>query len=69
MYTVENYRTKADLKRAVANGDRVLTYQPGGIFAAQTDGVAYIEGPHYPAAHTWYAQVMLKDRCIIKVMK
>jgi hypothetical protein len=68
MYTVTNYKTKKALKEAVANGEVVETYQPGGMFPATTEGVAFLEGPHYPAPHTWYAKVQLKNGLVVKVM-
>lgn len=67
MYTRTNYQTKAALKRAVAAGERVEAYQPGGIFPPQRDGRAVIEGPHYPQPHRWYAEVELVDGVIVKV--
>ena len=67
MYTVKNYRTKRALKDAVAAGVAVDTFQPGGIFPATTDGTAYLEGPHYPEPHRWYAQAVLRGGLVIKV--
>ena len=67
MYTVKNYRTKKALREAVAGGEQVDTYQPGGFFPAQRDGTVYLEGPHYPQAHTWYAQAVVKDGIIQSV--
>ena len=64
MYAVRNFKTKKDMKRAVQNGELVLTYQPGP-FAGPTNGPAAIEGPHYPQPHRWYAQVELKDGLIV----
>jgi hypothetical protein len=67
MYTHTNYKTKKALKADVAAGKRVTTFQPGGLFPAQTDGVAAIEGPHYPEPHRWYASVVLKDGVVVSV--
>ena len=69
MYTVQNYRSKTAMKAAVAAGERVTTYQPGGLFPPVTDGPASLEGPHYPAPHTWYAQVILADGVVVKVQR
>lgn len=66
MYTVTNFKSKAALKRAIAAGDQVTTYQPGGFFPAETEGIIYLEGPHYPEPHRWYAQAQVKDGIIIK---
>jgi hypothetical protein len=38
------------------------------MFPATTEGVAFLEGPHYPAPHTWYAKVQLKNGLVVKVM-
>jgi len=66
MYTVTNYRTKKALKADVAAGVRVDVWQPGP-FPAKTDGAVSLEGPHYPAAHTWYANATIADGVIVKV--
>lgn len=66
MYTRENFKTKKALKTAVANGEEVRLFAPG-MGQPKSDGVEYIEGPHYPAAHTWYAQVTMRDGKVIKV--
>ncbi len=65
MYTVTNYPSKAALKRAVANGDTVDTYQTGP-FPGKTEGTISLEGPHYPKAHTWYATAVVKDGIIVR---
>tara|TARA_R110000751_G_C13760474_1_gene479200 strand:+ start:1330 stop:1542 length:213 start_codon:yes stop_codon:yes gene_type:complete len=66
MYTVTNFKSKAALKRAIAAGEEVETYQPGGLFPAETEGKIYLEGPHYPEPHRWYASAQVKDGIIIK---
>ena len=46
----------------------IRAYQPGlGPDLSNYTGKVYIEGPHYPAAHTWYAECEMKDGVIIKV--
>lgn len=67
MYTDVNFTTKKALKEAVASGKQVTVYQPGGIFPSQTDGRVYLEGPHYPEPHRWYASADIKDGVILKV--
>lgn len=64
MYTIENFRSKAELKRAVAAGKRVETFQPGP-FPAKTSGTVALEGPHYPEAHKWYASAVIQDGVIV----
>ena len=68
MYTTEDFKTKKALKDAVKAGTKVTIYQPGGFFNSSVDnGEAFLEGPHYPKPHTWYAKVTMKDGRVIKV--
>ena len=67
MYTVTNFPTKKALREAVKAGRKVEVFQPGGLFPATRDGVAAVEGPHYPQPHSWYASVELRDGIIVKV--
>ena len=69
-YTTRNFRSKADLKRALAAGDKIAVYQPNAIVAsAETprNGTVYLEGPHSPKPHTWYAVATLEDGYIVRV--
>lgn len=68
MYTHTNFKTKKALKEAVAAGETVTYFQPGPFGGNETkEGTIYLEGPHYPAAHTWYAQALVKDGKIVRV--
>lgn len=68
MYTHENFKTKKALKEAVASGKQVTYYQPGPFGGNETkEGEIFLEGPHYPAPHTWYAQAWVKEGIIVKV--
>lgn len=70
MYTTINFRSKRALKEAVARGDKVTYFQPNSdIFniVPPRDGKIYLEGPHYPEAHRWYAQAIVKDGVIVSV--
>ena len=68
MYTVKNYKTKKALKEDVANGVRVGYFQPGPFGGNEpTDGMIFVEGPHYPEPHRFYAQCEVKDGRIVKV--
>lgn len=82
-YTVINFKTKKALKEAVkdwidvpdehkqvlmSSNKPVRCFQPGlGPDLSNFTGTVYLEGPHYPKAHTWYAQAELKDGIVIKV--
>lgn len=68
MYTSENFKTKKALKEAIANGERISVFQPGPFGEKlPISGKVYLEGPHYPAPHTWYAEGELKDGFLVKV--
>jgi len=68
MYTSTNFKTKKALKDAIAEGKKVTVYQPGPFGGNEpSDGNITLEGPHYPQAHTWYAQATLKEGVIVKV--
>jgi hypothetical protein len=67
MYVNPNFKTKKAFKEAVANGDVVTVFSPG-LFPAPKDGTAYIEGPHYPEPHRWYAKVTVSDGKVVKVV-
>jgi len=67
MYTHTNYKYKKQLKEDFKAGKRITTFQPGGIFDAKRDGRVCLEGPHYPKAHTWYADVEIKDGEVVKI--
>ena len=67
MYAVTNFKSKKALKDAVKSGVQVEVFQPGGFFAGKTDGVVGLEGPHYPQAHTWYAEATIANSIILKV--
>lgn len=66
MYTKKNFKTKKELKEAVAREEKVYIIAPG-LGIPKDNGTEYLEGPHYPAPHTWYAQVEMKDGVVIKV--
>jgi hypothetical protein len=66
MYVNPNYPTKKALREAVKAGVPVEVYSPGP-FPANRDGREFVEGPHYPKAHTWYAEVQVKDGLVVSV--
>ena len=68
MYVDPNFKTKKALREAIEQGDAVQVFSPGP-FPAKENGIEYVEGPHFPAPHTWYAQVEVKDGRVVKVKK
>lgn len=69
MYVLPNYKTKRQLREAVAAGHHVTAYQPNLLpgVAEQRDGWVSVEGPHYPEPHRWYARVLLEGGKVVKV--
>lgn len=65
-YVSPNFKSKKALKEAVANGEYVSVFSPGP-FPAKSNGTEFIEGPHYPEPHRWYAQVTVEDGKVVKV--
>ena len=67
-YAVKNFKTKKELKEAVKGQEEVRCYQPGlGPDLTNHTGTAFLEGPHYPKPHKWYAQVEMKDGVVVRV--
>ena len=67
MYCSINFQTKKELRDAVAAGEKVMVFQPGGLFEAPTNGRVSLEGPHYPKPHRWYASATLRDGIVVEV--
>lgn len=66
MYTVKDYRTKKALREDFMAGARIECFQPGPFPGTET-GSCCIEGPHYPAPHSWYASAVLENRVIVRL--
>jgi hypothetical protein len=48
----------------------VTVYQPNSDLIGSVppeNGLVFLEGPHYPKPHTWYAQATLKDGIVVRV--
>lgn len=69
MYTTENFKTKKALREAIKEGARVTFFQPGpwGHPGDVENGSITLEGPHYPAPHSWYAQATVENGLVVKV--
>ena len=67
MYAEINFKTKKELKEAVENGKKVGVYAQG-LGTPKDNGLEFLEGPHYPEPHKWYAKVEMKDGIIVKVI-
>lgn len=66
MYSAKNFRTKKELIAAVNAGEKIGIFAPG-LGTPKDNGKEYIEGPHFLAPHTWYAEATMKDGIIIQV--
>ena len=69
-YVKPNFPSKKSFIQAVKDGMSVVIFQPNSDLTGTqipSDGTISIEGPHYPAPHTWYASVTLKDGQIVKI--
>jgi len=66
MYTTKNFKTKKQLKEAVAAGQIVTIYAPA-IGSPKTDGWETVEGPHYPEPHRWAGKVFMVGGNVTKV--
>ena len=67
-YTRQDFKTKKALKEAVASGQQIRCFQPGlGPDLTNFTGTVYLEGPHYPKPHTWYATATLVNGIITRV--
>jgi hypothetical protein len=69
MYVSPNFKTKKALKEALVVGKAVEVYQPNNFFNTQipANGPVYLEGPHYPQPHKWYAEGTMKDGKLISI--
>jgi hypothetical protein len=68
MYVSPNFKTKKALKEAVKNGEEITVFAPG-LGTPKVNGPETVEGPHYPAPHSWYARVEMKDGRVVKVIQ
>ncbi len=66
MYTEYNFKSKKEFKETVKAGRCVRLYAPG-LGQPKENGVEYVEGPHYPQPHTWYAEALVIDGIVVKV--
>lgn len=66
MYVVGNPKTKKQLKDWVKEGKEVTLFS-AGVGSPQENGTEYVEGPQYPAMHSWYAKVQMSNGRVVKV--
>lgn len=66
MYVSPNFKTKSALKKAVNNEEIVRVFSPG-LGTAPDSGKTWVEGPHFPEPHRWYAEVVVAYGRVIRV--
>lgn len=66
MYANVNFASKKAFKDAVAAGQQITLFAPG-LGKPVHNGTEYVEGPHYPQPHKWYAQVTVVNGVVTKV--
>lgn len=67
-YTLVNYKTKKQLREAVASGQPVRCFNPGlGPSLDRFSGTVHLEGPWGPEPHTWYGQATPENGVVTKV--
>ncbi len=59
-YADTNFKTSKALKQAIQAGEKVTVHQ-SGLGDVPTNGTVFLEGPHFPEPHKWYAQATMKD--------
>jgi hypothetical protein len=68
MYTTYNFKSKKELKDALARGVRIGVFQPGPFGSDDPiNGTVALEGPHYPAPHRWYASAVVENSVVVKI--
>jgi hypothetical protein len=65
-YVSPNFKTKKELVEAVKAGRPIDVFEPG-LGTVPLDGKVYLEGPHYPKPHKWYATGIMAAGKLVKV--
>lgn len=65
-YVLPNFKAKKALQIALTAGETVEVFNPG-LGNVPKNGTVYLEGPHYPAPHTWYGTGKMIDGELVSV--
>ena len=65
-YVRPNFIHKKALKQALKDGRHVEVFQPF-LGTVPRNGKVYLEGPHAPEPHRWYAQGTMRDGKLISI--
>ena len=66
-YTVQNFKSKAAIKRALADKVEIGVFQLGPWGDVPKDGPVSLEGPHYPQPHSWWGTGTMKDGLLVSI--
>ena len=72
-YVYPNFKSKKALKEAIAKGEKV-TFRGQSMmdntpdYSTFTGKILDLMGPHYPEPHKWYANVILENGKVVKVI-
>ena len=67
-YIYPNYKTKKAMVEAVKAGDKYMIRRNYVHDESQViTGEVFLEGPHHPQPHKWYAKVFVKDGKIVEI--
>ncbi len=66
-YVSPNFKSKAALKRALAAGENVVCISNSEYHQPPANGFDYVEGPHFPAPHSWYGKVKIENSRVVSV--
>ena len=65
-YVSPNFKTKTALKVALKEGKQIDVFSPG-LGNIPPTGRISLEGPHYPAPHSWYAEGTMENGKLVRV--
>lgn len=65
-YVNPNFKTKKELKEAIKEGGVIDVFEPG-LGNVPLNGRVFLEGPHYPEPHKWYAEGKMQDGKLVSV--
>ena len=65
-YVRPNFQSKKALREALAAGQRVEVFNPG-LSTIPRDGTVFLEGPHFPKPHNWYATGKMYDGYLVSI--
>jgi hypothetical protein len=65
-YVRPDFTTKKALREDPRHRASQSSYEPG-LGSVPDNGTVYLEGPHYPKPHRWYAKGTMKNGILIKV--